>query len=147
MKKQEKELNDLEEVMKGYDISIKKQGYFEMIEKRLKEVWTQRENFTEEQAKDIFEQINKILNKFYKMPLFDIDRISTNALTSQRSKIIMVRETISRLEGKMGKLIPIEEIQKEIGKKMDKEEIKDSIQKLKQTGDIFEPRAGFIQRV
>jgi len=78
---------------------------------------------------------------------FDIDRIATGVSTSQRGKIIVVREAISRLEGRMGKLIPIEELQKELEEKMSKEEIEDSIQKLKQTGDIFEPRKGYVQRV
>jgi len=78
---------------------------------------------------------------------FDIDRIATGVSTSQRSKIIVVREAIARLEGRMGKLIPVEELQKELEEKITKEEIEDSIQKLKQTGDIFEPRKGYVQRV
>ena len=78
---------------------------------------------------------------------FDIDRIATGVSTSQRGKVILVREAISRLEGRMGKLIPIEELQKELEEKMPKEEVEESIQKLKQTGDIFEPRKGYIQKV
>jgi replicative DNA helicase Mcm len=78
---------------------------------------------------------------------FDIDRIATGVSTSQRGKVILVREAISRLEGRMGKLIPIEELQKELEEKIPKEEVEDSIQKLKQTGDIFEPRKGYIQKV
>lgn len=78
---------------------------------------------------------------------FDIDRIATGVSTSQRGRIILVREALSRLESRMGKLIPIEEIYKELEEKMPKEEIEDGIQKLKQTGDIFEPRKGYVQRV
>jgi len=78
---------------------------------------------------------------------FDIDRIATGVSTSQRGRIILIREALSRLEGRMGKLIPLEEIQKELGEKMAKEEIEEGIQKLKQTGDIFEPRKGYVQRV
>ncbi len=78
---------------------------------------------------------------------FDIDRIATGISTSQRGRIILVREALSRLENRMGKLIPLEELQKELEEKMDKEGIEDSIQKLKQTGDIFEPRKGYVQRV
>jgi len=78
---------------------------------------------------------------------FDIDRIATGISTSQRGRIILVRETLSRLENRMGKLIPLEEVHKELEEKMAKEEIEDSIQKLKQTGDIFEPRKGYVQRV
>jgi replicative DNA helicase Mcm len=78
---------------------------------------------------------------------FDIDRIATGVSTSQRGRIILVREALSRLEGRMGKLIPVEEVHKELGEKMQKDEIENSIQKLKQTGDIFEPRKGYVQRV
>ncbi len=78
---------------------------------------------------------------------FDIDRIATGVSTSQRGRIILVREALSRLENRMGKLIPIEEVHKELEEKMAKEDIEDSIQKLKQTGDIFEPRKGYVQRV
>ncbi len=78
---------------------------------------------------------------------FDIDRIATGVSTSQRSKVILVREAISRLEGRMGKLIPIEELEKELEEKLQKDDVEESIQKLKQTGDIFEPRKGYIQKV
>ena len=78
---------------------------------------------------------------------FDIDRIATGVSTSQRGRIILVREALSRLEGRMGKLIPLEEINKELEEKMSKEDIEEGIQKLKQTGDIFEPRKGYVQRV
>jgi len=78
---------------------------------------------------------------------FDIDRIATGVSTSQRGRIILVREALSRLENRMGKLIPLEEVHKELGEKLTKEAIEDSIQKLKQTGDIFEPRKGYVQRV
>ncbi len=78
---------------------------------------------------------------------FDIDRIATGVSTSQRGRIILVREALFRLENRMGKLIPLEEVHKELEEKMAKEEIEDAIQKLKQTGDIFEPRKGYVQRV
>jgi replicative DNA helicase Mcm len=78
---------------------------------------------------------------------FDIDRIATGVSTSQRGRVILVREALSRLEGRMGKLIPIEEVHKELEEKMNKESIEEGIQKLKQTGDIFEPRKGYVQRV
>jgi len=78
---------------------------------------------------------------------FDIDRIATGVSTSQRGRIILIREALSRLESRMGKLIPIEEVNKELEEKMGKGELEEGIQKLKQTGDIFEPRKGYIQRV
>jgi len=78
---------------------------------------------------------------------FDIDRIATGVSTSQRSKIITLRESLTKLEEKLGKFIPIEEIEKELEGKLKKEEIEEGIQKLISSGDIFKPRKGFIQRI
>jgi replicative DNA helicase Mcm len=78
---------------------------------------------------------------------FDIDRIATGISTSQRSKVILLRETISRLEERLGKYIPIEELEKELTGKLTKDEIDDSIQKLISSGDVFTPRKGFVQRI
>jgi replicative DNA helicase Mcm len=78
---------------------------------------------------------------------FDIDRIATGVSTSQRGRIILVREAITRLEGRMGKLIPLEELEKELEEKISKTELEEAVQKLKQAGDIFEPKKGYVQRV
>ena len=78
---------------------------------------------------------------------FDIDRIAVGVSTSQRSKVIVLRETIGKLEERLGKFIPMEELEKELQGKLTREEIDDSIQKLKASGDIFEPRKGFVQKV
>ncbi|MDP1729363.1 MAG: minichromosome maintenance protein MCM [archaeon] len=78
---------------------------------------------------------------------FDIDRIAVGVSTSQRSKVIVLRETIGKLEERLGKFIPLEELEKELQGKLTREEIDDSIQKLKASGDIFEPRKGFVQKV
>ncbi|MBU3906684.1 MAG: ATP-binding protein [Nanoarchaeota archaeon] len=77
---------------------------------------------------------------------FDIDKITTGIATSQRNKIILVRETIFRLENRLGKLIPVEEVEKELEGKLDKSEIEESINKLNISGDVFKPRRGFVQR-
>lgn len=82
----------------------------------------------------------------YETKTFDIDKIVTGIPTSQRSKIIIVRETIARLESRIGKLIPIEELAKELEGKLSTAEIDDSLDKLKMSGDIFEPKRGFVQR-
>ena len=78
---------------------------------------------------------------------FDIDRIATGVSTSQRSKVILLRETLTKLEEKSGKFIPIEELEKELEGKMKKEEIDDAIEKLVSSGDVFKPRRGYIQRI
>ena len=82
----------------------------------------------------------------YESKTFDIDKISTGIPTSQRSKIIIVRETITQLENKLGKMVPIEEVQKELEGKLETNEIEDAMDKLQSSGDIFKPRRGFVQR-
>jgi replicative DNA helicase Mcm len=82
----------------------------------------------------------------YESKTFDIDRISTGTTTSQRSKIFLVRETITDLENKLGKLIPVEEIEKELEEKISKDELNDAIGKLQASGDIFKPRRGYVQK-
>jgi len=83
----------------------------------------------------------------YETKTFDIDRIATGLSTSQRGKILLVRETLARLESRLGKLIPIEEIKKELEGKMGDRDVEESIDKLTISGDIFHPRKGFIQRM
>ena len=78
---------------------------------------------------------------------FDIDRVTTGIPTSKRSKIIAVRETIARLESSLGKLIPIQELEKELGENLSKDEIDDAINQLAKSGDIFKPKAGYIQKL
>jgi replicative DNA helicase Mcm len=93
--------------------------------------------------------------KFYLMQVgydpetksFDIDRIAVGVSSSQRSKVILLREMLSKLEERLGKFIPEEELQKELEGKMSKDEIDDAIQKLKASGDVFIPRKGFVQRI
>lgn len=79
----------------------------------------------------------------------DIDRIMTGITTSERAKIVGVREIIAELEKEMqNKVIPIDEvvrIAKENGLK--EEFVEESIQKLKRNGDIFEPKKGHISRI
>ena len=78
---------------------------------------------------------------------FDIDRITTGITSSKRSKILTVREIIAGLESRLGKLIPMEELQKEIHGKISEIELDDSLQQLEKAGFIFRPKKGFIQRM
>ncbi|MBI5073041.1 helix-turn-helix domain-containing protein [Candidatus Woesearchaeota archaeon] len=79
----------------------------------------------------------------------DIDRISTGITTSERAKIVGVREIIHELEQKLGnKMIPTEEVIKiALEKGLTEEKVLESIEKLKRSGDIFEPRKGHISRI
>jgi len=83
----------------------------------------------------------------YETNQIDIDKISTGVTASQKSKIIFVREAISRLESRFGKLIPIEEIDKEFEGKIEKEVLGEIIEQLAMAGDIFMPKRGYIQRM
>jgi replicative DNA helicase Mcm len=78
----------------------------------------------------------------------DIDRISTGVTASQRSRIITIKEIIGELENRIGKTIPIEDIVREAAlRKIDEADIDDALEKLKRSGDIFEPKRGFVQRI
>jgi len=79
---------------------------------------------------------------------FDIDKITTGVTTSQRSKVIIVREMLRELEEKVGKKIPIKEIAAfaEI-KGINKSELEEILEKLKRSGDIYEPEPDTVQRI
>lgn len=82
----------------------------------------------------------------YESKTFDIDKIS-GMTTSKRSKVFIVRDLITQLENRLGKLIPIEEIEKELEGKLKKEEIEDAITELIKNSVIYEPRSGYIQKM
>lgn len=77
----------------------------------------------------------------------DIDKIATGIPASERSKIVFVRDAIVRLESRTGKEIPIGELRIELAERINEAEFDDILEKLKRSGDIFEPRKGFIQRI
>ncbi len=83
----------------------------------------------------------------YETKTFDINKIATGMTSSKRNKIFSVREIITALEEKFGKLIPLEEIEKEIEGKISKDEFDEIIQKLRESGEIFFPRRGYLQKV
>ncbi|MCF7910422.1 AAA family ATPase [Candidatus Pacearchaeota archaeon] len=83
----------------------------------------------------------------YESKTFDIDRIQLGKSASQRNKILAVLHKIAELEGKLGKMIPIEELQQEFEDQITPEEIDEVITELKKKGDIYEPRRGFVQKV
>ncbi|MBI2452049.1 minichromosome maintenance protein MCM [Candidatus Pacearchaeota archaeon] len=78
---------------------------------------------------------------------FDIDRITTGISSSKRGKILLVRETLSKLESQLGKLIPIEEIQKALQGNLSDAELEEALEQLSKAGDIFKPKKGFVQRL
>jgi len=78
---------------------------------------------------------------------FDVDRITTGITASKRGKIIMVKEILSELENRVGKLIPVEELEKAVVGKMTEVELEEAVSQLTKSGDIFRPKKGFIQRL
>lgn len=79
---------------------------------------------------------------------FDIDRITTGVTASQRSQISIIKEIITTLEEEIGTLIPIEDIVQEAEAQDIPEEKTDKIiMKLKQGGDIYSPKSGYISRI
>jgi replicative DNA helicase Mcm len=105
---------------------------------------------TKEDAKKAIELLKYCLMQVgfdYETKSYDIDKISTGVSASQKSKIIFVREAISRLESRFGKLIPVEELEKELEGKFEREILEEIVDKLAMAGDIFKPKRGFIQRM
>ena len=78
---------------------------------------------------------------------FDIDRVTTGITSSKRSKLILVKETLAQLETRLGKLIPLEEVEKALGESITQIELEDLLTQLSKSGDIFKPKKGFIQRM
>ena len=79
---------------------------------------------------------------------FDIDRMSTGLSSSQRSRIVVIREIISELDKKLGKNIPMEEIIAEAAEKgIDETHVQESIEKLKREGELFEPKTGYLSKI
>jgi len=78
---------------------------------------------------------------------FDIDKITTGISTGKRNKILAVKEAISQIETRLGKLIPLEELEKSMENKLSKDELEDVLTQLSKSGDIFRPKKGFIQKI
>ncbi|MBI2134049.1 minichromosome maintenance protein MCM [Candidatus Woesearchaeota archaeon] len=78
----------------------------------------------------------------------DIDRISTGISASQRDRIYTVKEIIMELENKLGKTIPIDDILKAASEKgISESDVEEIMEKLKRSGDVYEPRSGFFSRM
>ncbi|MBI2575415.1 hypothetical protein HYV82_06035, partial [Candidatus Woesearchaeota archaeon] len=78
----------------------------------------------------------------------DIDRISTGIPASQRDRIYAIKSIITEMEGKIGKAIPIVDIIKAaLDKGISEHDAEEVVQRLKLSGDIYEPRSGFVSRM
>ncbi len=78
----------------------------------------------------------------------DIDRIATGVGATQRSHIMVMKDIIGELENKLGKAIPIEDVINEAKNRgLDENKVEEAMERLKRSGDIFEPRRGFVSRI
>lgn len=106
---------------------------------------------TKEDARKAIELVHYCLQQVGLDPetgKIDIDRITTGITTSQRTKIFGIKDIIVELENKLGKVIPIEDIIKEaVSRGMDESAAEEAIEKLKRSGDVFEPKHGFLSRI
>jgi len=79
----------------------------------------------------------------------DIDRLSSRITATQRSGIGIIKDLINTLEEQLGtKIIPVENLQQAAKEKnLDVETVDDILEKLRRSGDIYEPKRGHIQRL
>lgn len=79
---------------------------------------------------------------------FDIDRISTGISASQRGQISTIKNLISELEAQMGKMIPMEDLLREAENKgVSEDKANEVVEKLKNSGDLFSPKNGYISKI
>ena len=62
--------------------------------------------------------------------------------------IVQIKEIINNLELKLGKIIPLEDlILDAASSNIAEDKVLEVVDKLKRSGDIFEPRRGFISKI
>jgi len=110
------------------------------------------ENVKKEDAQKAIELVDFCLNQIAKdseTGKIDIDRISSRITASQRSQISIVKELIQNLETELGeKILPVEQlVEMAQDKNISQDQLDEVLEKLRRTGDIFEPKRGFIQRL
>ena len=78
----------------------------------------------------------------------DIDRISTGIPATERGRIVTIKDIINELENSIGKTIPIEDVVRAASERnLDENDVEEVVEKLKRSGDIFEPKRGFISKI
>jgi replicative DNA helicase Mcm len=79
----------------------------------------------------------------------DIDRIGGKITATQRNSINTIKEIINSLEEQTGeKIIPIEDIVVAAKEKdLTEDKVNEVLEKMRRSGDVFEPRRGKIQRL
>jgi len=107
---------------------------------------------TKKDAQKAIEMIDYCLNQIAKdkdTGQIDIDRLTSKITATQRSSIGILKDIIHTLEEQTGqKIIPVEQILHAAQEKnINQETAEDILEKLRRSGDIFEPKKGFIQKL
>lgn len=107
---------------------------------------------TKKDAQKAIELVDYCLNQIAKdseTGKIDIDRIGSRITATQRGSISVIKEIINSLEEQLGsKVVPIENvIEAALEKNIPKEKVEETMEKLRRSGDLFEPKRGFIQRL
>ena len=77
----------------------------------------------------------------------DIDRVDSGTSSVQRSRIYTMLTILDDLIEKVGKAVPIEDILNEAKERgIENIDASELIRKLKEKGDLYEPKPGFIQK-
>ncbi|MBN1792371.1 minichromosome maintenance protein MCM [Candidatus Woesearchaeota archaeon] len=78
----------------------------------------------------------------------DIDTLTTGITASHRNHVVTVKEVINELERVFGKVIPLEDVERECELRgVDKDKTNEVIEKLKKSGDIYSPKHGVIAKI
>ncbi len=107
---------------------------------------------TKEDARKAIELVDYCLNQIAKdseTGKIDIDRIGSRITATQRGGISIVKEIISTLESQSGsKVVPVDSIiEAAQTKNIPAEQVEEILEKLRRSGDVFEPKKGFVQRL
>ena len=105
---------------------------------------------TKKDAQKAIELIDYCLNQIAKdaeTGRIDIDRLSSKITATQRSTMSIIKEIIHALEEQLqNKVVPVEQIKEAAKEKnITGEQVDDILEKLRRSGDIFEPKRNFVQ--
>jgi len=105
---------------------------------------------TESDAKRAIRLVEETLKQLGTDPetgKIDIDRITTGITATTRNKMSIIRQIIETLESQFGKSVPKSEVVKEAETQgIEKSKSDEILSNLLRSGDLFEPKSGFIQR-
>ena len=78
----------------------------------------------------------------------DIHKLEIDMSTSQKNQLFAVKNIILKLEDDFGNLVPYEEILKKSSDQgINEFSLEGVLKKLKQVGDAYEPKPGFVSRI